>query len=345
MTTREPPLVTWVFRTALGEEAAPPPPAEWESALPALQASRLTTLAAHLAQSRVPALPPAVRAHFEAALLLGADRAERRRLQIGEVAASLERSGVDWMILKGWPLAVRLYPSPACRPSGDVDLLVSPAQRAAAQTVLEGLGYRVEGDDRGFHLRLVREGPVETGVLELHYRTVPPGMSGTPAEAVLARRRRWDTAAGVLWIPSPEDELDLLVRHYLRHAGDQAILLLDIAMLLEGKGVTHPLGALIAEDLSRLEPGRTWGIGGPRRWTQRTLRRWMMRRTFQERRAERHAALAGVPLALASSPWHAALALLRVAWPDHPTPRWLAASRTGTGRYTWRLKRLVRLGR
>jgi hypothetical protein len=338
-------LLTWVLRTALGVETVPPPAADWEIGLRDLQSSRLTALAAHLAQSRVPALPTAVRAHLEAALLLGADRAARRRTQIAELVAPLERSGVEWVILKGWPLAARLYPSPACRPSGDVDLLVSPAGRAAAQDALEGLGYRVDGYDRGFHLRLVRAGTVETGVLELHYRTVPPGMSGPEAGAVLARRRRWDTAAGVLWIPSPEDELDLLVRHYLRHAGDQAILLLDIALLLEGSSVTHPLGALIADDLSRLELGRGGGLGGPRRWSHRTLRRWMMRRTFAERRAERHAALAGVPLALASSPWHAALALLRVAWPDHPTPRWLAASRTGTGRYTWKLKRLVRLGR
>ena len=153
----------------------------------------------------------------------------------------------------------------------------------------------------------------------------------------------FESEGGRIWIPSAEVEVDLLIRHYLRHAGDQAILLLDILLLLNGQPLTHPLGSLVGDDLSRLGLERT--VNGPARWSHAILRRWMGQRSFEQRRSERHAGLMGVPLALSRSPLVAVKELTRVVWPHRPTPRWVQSSKTSTGRYTWRLRRLARFGR
>ncbi|MEO8201633.1 MAG: hypothetical protein ABI679_13985, partial [Gemmatimonadota bacterium] len=54
---------------------------------------------------------------------------------------------------------------------------------------------------------------------------------------------------------------------------------------------------------------------------------------------------AGLPLALARSHRAAFTALGQVIWPRHPTPRWQDISQLPSGRWMWRLKRLVRMGR
>jgi hypothetical protein len=343
MMLREPGCLTWVLHRALGNDAPFPPAESWRSELAALKASRLTSLAAWLLRPQLESLPRDVRVHLEAAQLMGESVAERSRSQLAEAALIFNRLSLDWAVLKGWALASRLYPSPACRPSGDLDLLVAGSDLSRGIEGLLKAGYRVEGEDQTYHTRLVREESSQgASVIELHHRCAPPGFAAPETTAILARRRSFESRAGLVWVPAREDEIDLLVRHYLRHAGDQAILLLDLLLALNGERQVHPLGSLVGDDLERLGFGRA--IDGPRRWHHAVLRRWMARRTFEERRSERHAALVGIPLALASSPLTAMGSLARVIWPSRPTPRWLAQSRTAPG-YAWRLKRLVRLGR
>lgn len=316
--------------------------------MPALMASRLTPLAAKLLGPRIGSLPPDVRLHLEAAMLMAESLAERGRLQMDETGALLNRLGVGWVVLKGWPLALRLYPSPACRPSGDLDVLVASEDVPPVTAALEAIGYRIHGGDRSYHTRFI--GPGQGGlanVIELHHHPGPPEFGGPVTSLVLAGRRPLDSPAGRLWIPAAPDELDLLVRHYLKHAGYQAILLLDMILAGraagEGPTIDHPLGSLIGDDLARLGLERT--IDGERRLACQPLRRWMTRRTFEQRRSERHAALVGVPLALSRSPAAALASLARVVWPRWPTPRWVETSRTATGGFTWRLRRLLRFGR
>jgi hypothetical protein len=339
----EPPVLTWVVQQALGTERDFPSIEHWSRELAALKASRLTALAAHLLRPRFDSLPHPVRTHLEAAFLLAETVVDQGRAQLVESREVLDRAGVSWVTMKGWALATRLYSTAACRPSGDLDLLVAAEDVNAAVGLFRGLGYRTEGEDRSYHTRLVRDSARGANIIELHHRPGPPRFGGLSTPAILAARHPFESGAGTIWIPSPEHEADLLIRHYLRHAGDQAILLLDILKLLAGKRLTHPLGALVGEDLTRLGLERT--VEGPRRWSHSVLRRWMARRSYEERRAARHAALVGIPLALARSPLAAAGSLARVVWPARPTPRWIEPSRSGGGRFTWRLRRIVRLGR
>lgn len=53
-------------------------------------------------------------------------------------------AGIDCIVLKGVPLALRYYPSLAARPMDDCDLLVRPEQALAAATLLMEDGWRAE---------------------------------------------------------------------------------------------------------------------------------------------------------------------------------------------------------
>ena len=61
--------------------------------------------------------------------------------QLGEIIEAFREQGVPVLVLRGPALAFSLYPDPAMRPSGDLDLLVMPEQVVQARGILEGLGY------------------------------------------------------------------------------------------------------------------------------------------------------------------------------------------------------------
>lgn len=61
---------------------------------------------------------------------------------LSEVLAELSRRGIEVVITKGTALAYDVYAAPELRPRGDVDLLVSREQAAAAVDAFRALGYR-----------------------------------------------------------------------------------------------------------------------------------------------------------------------------------------------------------
>lgn len=341
---REPEALLWVMHTALGHAKALPDGPAWNEAMATLSGSRLAPFALHLLGTRAASLPSEARVPLEAACLAADIAAARARDQLAEIAASFPETGVPWVVLKSWPLAARLYPSPACRPSGDLDLLVSSADHRGADQALQALGYRSIERNASWHIRYLRPRR-EAGqdVVELHHSPEPREFGGPTADVVLASRRPFACEAGQVWVPSVGIERDLLVRHYLRHGGSQAILLLDLLLHLGSERYSHPFGALVGDDLVRLGFGRQ--INGPRRWWHGVLARWMALRGFEDRRMARHVSVAGLPLALAESHRTALKLLGRVVWPSEPTPRWKSSSSRLPGRWTWRLQRLARMGR
>ncbi|MEO8295968.1 MAG: nucleotidyltransferase family protein [Gemmatimonadota bacterium] len=341
---REPEALIWTLHTAIGNERALPDADAWRTAIPALGSSRLLGLAGHLLGARKSSLPDRVRLTFEAADLEAEVIARRNRAQLDHLLAYLAQTDLRWVVLKSWPLAARLYPAPAYRPSGDLDLLVGQESWKWVVQALLSAGYERTQENETFHHRFLRRSADGYhDVIELHHSPNPREFGGPEAEEVLASRQMFQSEAGPVPIPSPDVERDLLVRHYLRHGGSQAILLLDLLLHLNGESFAHPLGNLITGDLARLDFKPT--ITGPETWRHQVLARWMAARTFAERRAARHVSVAGLPLALARSNGAALLALSRVVWPKYPTPRWRASNRSGFRRWTWRLHRLARLGR
>jgi hypothetical protein len=62
--------------------------------------------------------------------------------QLGEIIETFDRDGISIRVLKGPALARIVYPSPATRPSGDIDILVCPEQMIQARETLSGMGYK-----------------------------------------------------------------------------------------------------------------------------------------------------------------------------------------------------------
>jgi hypothetical protein len=340
-------VLHWTVRQAVGLEAGLlPNGAAWSAALEPLSANRLSALAGWLLGPRLSDMPDDVHQALSRAQAKAMFANDRSGVQLQELATALEHQSFPWVVLKGLPLAERLYPDPICRPGRDLDVLVDPSAIEPVGSVLMQLGYQAEATRRHTHHRRYLR-PFNAGwddIVELHWRAEPDSHGAVSTGEILRTRRRVDTRWGGLWTPGPEVELDLLVRHYVRHAGWQLILLVDILLLQRGlPPATHPLGAVVADDLKRL--GLEPGVTGPFRFRQLPLRRWLARHDFADRRTTRRAA----PIEVALAQWYSAGSWLSMLggllWPATPSFRWQAMSSTPWGRRTWRWYRLLTLGR
>jgi hypothetical protein len=61
--------------------------------------------------------------------------------EIWRLIEAFSQAEVDFILIKGADLRLRVYRDPAQRPMSDLDILVSPAQHPQAREVLVGLGY------------------------------------------------------------------------------------------------------------------------------------------------------------------------------------------------------------
>lgn len=108
-------------------------------------ACRVHGVAGHLVSiADVETLPAAVLGvvHVEADRI--AQRAERMSNEIGALGVAAAAAGLPFVPLKGSYLRSERYPSPALRPSSDIDLLIEDGVAPAWRRVLRGLGYTVE---------------------------------------------------------------------------------------------------------------------------------------------------------------------------------------------------------
>lgn len=147
--------------------------------------------ALHLRAARRALDTPAVAAWHRQLL---ATTAHHLRIEttVEEVAGRLAAAGIEWLPLKGYDLATRLYDTPEERPTADVDLLIRRGRLAEARRALEAAGWKglYEGPrNRRF---LAEEGyawmaeKADRAFLELHFRLwglVPEGF----AEALIER--------------------------------------------------------------------------------------------------------------------------------------------------------------
>ena len=67
--------------------------------------------------------------------------------EIEHVLLALRQAGVDFIWMKGAALAFTVYPNPACRGRGDLDLWIQVAQLPLATAVLQDLGYRLSSNE------------------------------------------------------------------------------------------------------------------------------------------------------------------------------------------------------
>jgi hypothetical protein len=139
-------LLTYV-RSVLQDES-PLAPAlsldEWSSLLDFLQANWMIPFVyrkiGSLPQECLP--PETITDEMRQAFLVSVVRSLHMERQLQEIIEAFGKQGVRVLVLRGPALAFSLYPDPAMRPSGDLDLLVLPEQVVQARDILESLGYK-----------------------------------------------------------------------------------------------------------------------------------------------------------------------------------------------------------
>jgi hypothetical protein len=138
-------------------------------------------------------------------------QSDLQQQEIASLFVSFRERGIEPILVKGWAVA-QSYAETGLRPSGDIDLLVRPAEMAAAAEVL-----RVDSP-RQFNVDLAHREFAKLGRDSL--------------EAVWNRSRLVQQDIRVL---APEDHLAFLCLHMLRHGAWRPLWLCDVAAALESR--------------------------------------------------------------------------------------------------------------
>jgi len=144
-----------LLRLALGEPASTPV-TDWRALYVLAERERLLGVIWQRSADAIRAAAPRdVSLDWQRqAVLLGLN-VERQLDLLARCIAALRHSGVDAVVLKGAPLAQRLYGDFTVRPTLDVDLYVRATERAVAARVLGELGWRrtsgVAPEEETFH--------------------------------------------------------------------------------------------------------------------------------------------------------------------------------------------------
>lgn len=175
--------------------------------------------------------------------------------EIEHILLALAEAGVEFVWMKGGALAYAVYPNPATRWRGDLDLWIQPGQVTMATSVLNELGYSLHHkEDRpdalvmlvGGELQLVkRNSPV--GLIELQWPVlrgewVRHTTAGDP-DAIWQRRTSVAVGGHTFAAMAPEDALIHLCLHQAIHHQFSAPWLrnlLDVHLLIGSQALDWP---------------------------------------------------------------------------------------------------------
>ncbi|AEI62618.1 nucleotidyltransferase family protein [Corallococcus macrosporus] len=240
------------------------------------------------------ALPEPASASLRREALGNAARALRVKTLLLRCLDALATVGQVPVLLKGYGLALRLYPDPLQRATTDVDLLVARADVGAAVQALALVGLSVRRDDGARHgeedaHHLELTGPA--GLVELHYRALAGWGEALEGDALLARAEAGTVdGRAVRWL-RPEDEAVYLALHASNHALQRLAWLFDLKLLAlagpldwqavveRARGTAFPHSAWYAWDAARRllgapVPEAALAALAPPRWQQVLARRF-----------------------------------------------------------------------
>lgn len=169
-----------------------------------------------------------------------------RQILAARQAAEIRRR-VEFLPLKGLHLAHRVYPSPALRDMGDLDLLVRPGDLRAAHEALRASGYAAECDPDAVKGSLNAVLYHRDGDLPVHLHwhvsnaSLPHFMYRIDSEEIWREARGGEMARHHLVVT--------LCEHALKHSYETLLLLADIE--LASRGADWRLVA---------EAARRWGL-------------------------------------------------------------------------------------
>lgn len=182
----------------------------------------------------LPGVPSPARARIEQAYHDNAQRNTHIRAELLALHQLLEGAGIPYLVLKGWPLAERLYSDPAQRVLYDYDFLVPAEMAEMGHRALRAAGFRpLPAKDAWVEKHLPalwrNDGYVWDGYLfdphyprpvELHVRLWDTGWRGLAVKPLpdVWERAQTRTVAGVpMQTLSDEDTLVHLAMHFAGH--------------------------------------------------------------------------------------------------------------------------------
>jgi hypothetical protein len=175
-----------------------------------------------------------------------------------EVLATFASAGLDVLLLKGPALAALLYRAGEQRSYSDIDLLVAPRDREAAEQALTNLGYTnfdsgTGVDDVGgvVHAHTwIRRTPAGTAMVDLHHWLSGAGAPAQEAWDVLLTHRTWIEVTGrrAAVLDRPGQAMHLAL-HASQHAvfSDRQQYELGLALDRWGVDVWDAAGELAAD--------------------------------------------------------------------------------------------------
>ncbi|HEY3812805.1 MAG TPA: nucleotidyltransferase family protein [Caulobacteraceae bacterium] len=156
---------------------------------------------------------------------------------VAPVIAALEAAGIDTLMLKGAPLALGVYRTPAARPMRDIDIAVRHAEADRATAVIEALGWRIERplwpDERKYIHSITLKSPAGREI-DLHWRCLYEAGNDRADAWCWDHARPFEFQGVMTRQPSPEAMVLHLVLHGLRANPEPPIRwIADVATLLQ----------------------------------------------------------------------------------------------------------------
>ena len=321
--------------------------ADWEAMLPWARRERLLALAWHRSGETIRRSAPArVVSQWRAEVLRDLDRSEAQHRSLGDVLAALREIRIEPVVLKGGPLAQRLYGDRNARPSLDVDLYVPEGDRGAARRTMHALGWSLLGGsapwEESFH-RIVEGHQL---LLELHSRLLDapelwylhmPAPAHAPVEVDGLRMEAQD---GPL-LPA------CMAAHLAKHPGAPLLWVNDLAALWSQLGESDRAAASAAASACGLERHLRWGVQRAR-WLEEAVNgdtRGLERLGYQDEGGRREAHTLLRLAWLAATPGDAAGVLGGRLWPPHLRGDGRGFVRQAVDRVAGRLMRALRPSR
>lgn len=157
------------------------------------------------------------------------------------IIKTLEKQGIQPLVLKGVPLAQKLYKDITLRPSGDIDILVDPQKFAIADKVLEHFKYRRIYPDwtmtpyqeiiflkKFSHFSYSYSGQA----IELHWKAIHADIKGFPTLSSI-KTQEIDILGHQLRTMADEEWLIYLFIHGCNHMWLRLRWLIDIAIFMQ----------------------------------------------------------------------------------------------------------------
>jgi uncharacterized protein (UPF0297 family) len=160
--------------------------------------------------------------HYQASLLRNMILLE----ELKRVLTELENHDIRAVVLKGGYLAENVYDNIACRPMGDLDILISQNSREQCYRILRDKGYNFHQDSQEnetLHFTFIKEICGMNVVFELHHRI---------AKTRFLTNFDVDEVFSYNYMPL-EYQLVYLAWHGTRHGQSRILWLCDIAELIK----------------------------------------------------------------------------------------------------------------